>query len=150
MGATGEYGPERRLFAALPGEWALSRELPGLGSMTGTARFRPAGPDLLHYREDGVLTLAGGSSHEVFREYHYRLEEGQIRICFAEPGPPRTFHVLRLAETPGAATDVHLCGQDTYVGEYEFPGEDRFTVRMRVTGPKKNYSIHTVYERTVH
>ncbi|MEU0469249.1 MULTISPECIES: DUF6314 family protein [Amycolatopsis] len=136
---------EARLFAALPGEWTITRNLPGTGRMTGSARFRPAGPDLLHYREDGQLALDGGQVLDVYREYHYRLEPGQIRICFAEPGPPRTLHVLRLDQA--AASDVHLCGRDTYAGHYEFPDENRFTVRMRVTGPEKDYSIETVYER---
>ena len=144
---TSEVRPEARLFAALPGEWTITRVLPGIGRMTGSARFRTAGPDLLHYREDGRLTLREGQSLEVYREYHYRLEEGRIRICFAEPGPPRTFHVLELDRPDGAASDVHLCGEDTYTGRYEFPDHDRFTIRMRVTGPQKDYSIETAYER---
>jgi len=136
---------EARLFATLPGEWAVERDLPGVGRMTGSARFTPADQRMLHYREDGVLTLDDGRALEVYREYHYRLEPGRIRICFAEPGPPRTFHVLRLHGA--AATDLHLCGQDTYEGTYEFPAPDRFTVRMRVTGPRKDYSTTTTYRR---
>ncbi|GHE75723.1 hypothetical protein GCM10017786_00640 [Amycolatopsis deserti] len=134
-----------RLFAALPGQWTITRNLPGVGRMTGSARFHAAGPDLLHYREDGRLTLDGGQTLEVYREYHYRLEPGLIRICFAEPGPPRTLHVLRFDGV--AASDVHLCGQDTYAGHYEFPEDNRFTVGMRVTGPQKDYVIETTYER---
>jgi hypothetical protein len=141
----GARTPEQRLFAALPGEWTLTRELPGTGRMRGTARFRESAPALLHYREDGRLDLDDGQSLEVFREYHYRLEDGLIRICFAEPGPPRTLHVLRLRDT--SASDVHLCGADTYTGHYTFEDDDRFIVDMRVTGPHKDYSTHTVYER---
>lgn len=137
--------PEQRLFVALPGEWNLTRELPGIGRMVGTARFRESGPGLLHYREDGRLDLDDGPALTVFREYHYRLEDGLIRICFAEPGPPRTLHVLRLRDA--TASDVHLCGADTYTGHYSFPDADRFTVDMRVTGPHKDYSTHTRYER---
>ncbi|KAA9159647.1 hypothetical protein FPZ12_019985 [Amycolatopsis acidicola] len=137
----------RELFARLPGEWRLRREMPGLARMSGTARFRELEPGVLHYREDGHLTLDDGQVLEVYREYHYRLEDQQIRICFAEPGPPRTLHVLRPGST-GSASDVHLCGPDTYTGHYEFTGEDTFTVRMRVTGPHKDYSILSGYERT--
>ncbi|GAB3562795.1 hypothetical protein GCM10027445_04050 [Amycolatopsis endophytica] len=141
----GGIPPEARLFAILPGQWTISRTLPGVGGMTGVARFRAAGPDLLHYREDGHLTRHDGPPLEVFREYHYRLEPGLIRICFAEPGPPRTFHVLRMDGK--VASDVHLCGQDTYTGHYEFPDDDHFAVRMRVCGPRKDYSIETTYQR---
>lgn len=145
MTSADERRAEQRLFAALPGGWTLARVLPGIGRMNGTARFHELAPALLHYREDGQLTLEGGKSLTVFREYHYRLEDGQIRICFAEPGEPRTFHVLRLAGD--IASDVHLCGEDTYTGRYEFTDEDRFSVRMQVTGPRKGYSIHTEYDR---
>jgi len=137
-----------RLFAALTGEWTLARVLPGIGRVRGTARFTPMAPRVLHYREDGIFTLGDGQALEVYREYHYRLEDEQIRICFAEPGPPRTMHVLRPGAT-GSASDVHLCGADTYTGHYEFTGHNRFTVRMRVTGPHKDYSIHTSYDRSV-
>ncbi|HWC83180.1 MAG TPA: DUF6314 family protein [Pseudonocardiaceae bacterium] len=146
----GEPPPEQRLFAGLAGDWTLTRDLPDNGSMTGTARFREFEPAVLHYREDGTLVLPGGRSLEVYREYHYRLEEGQIRICFAEPGPPRTFHVLRLPGSHGAAdtaSDVHLCGDDVYTGEYSFVDEDQFSVRMRVRGPRKDYESRTVYRR---
>ncbi|NKQ57909.1 hypothetical protein HFP15_34115 [Amycolatopsis sp. K13G38] len=135
-----------RLFAALAGDWTLARTLPGIGRVRGTARFSALEPALLHYREDGTFTLDNGQVLEVYREYHYRLEHDRIRICFADPGPPRTLHVLRPGGT-GSASDVHLCGEDTYTGQYEFPGNDRFTVRMHVTGPQKDYSIHTVYDR---
>jgi uncharacterized protein DUF6314 len=144
--------PEQRLFRSLPGDWTLTRAILDIGTMTGTARFHRLEPALLHYREDGRLILRSGQSHQAYREYHYRLEDGLIRVCFTEPGVPKTLHILRLAQASAqpwscTATDVHLCGQDTYTGWYEFASEDRFTVEMRVAGPRKNYTIHTVYDR---
>lgn len=143
---TESLNPER-LFTTLPGTWILSRTLPGIGRMSGSANFTPESPGELHYREDGLLTLDNGHVQEAYREYRYLLEPGQIRICFAEPGvPPRTLHVLRLADSPRVC-DVHLCGQDVYTGSYDFSAADQFVIDMRVMGPRKDYSIHTVYTR---
>ncbi|GAA4006023.1 hypothetical protein GCM10022247_29700 [Allokutzneria multivorans] len=138
--------PEGRLFRSLRGKWALARAIPGTGSVTGTAEFRPLRPDLLLYREEGRLELGTGQHHDVSREYHYLLEHDRIRVCFVEPPEfGRTMHTLRL---DGAeASDEHLCDQDLYTGHYRFDGPDRFTVDMRVRGPKKDYSMHTTYDR---
>ena len=163
-----------RLFQSLIGDWALSRVIDiGIGTMTGTARFRQLEPNLLHYREDGRLQLATGYQGDAHREYHWVLEDGvledgvledgrlkdgglrdgvlaeeQIRVCFVEPGSVgRTLHTLRFAESAVVATDVHQCGQDAYTGRYRFDTPDRFTIEMTVHGPTKDYSTHTSYTR---
>ena len=141
------------VFAALAGVWRLSREFaPGLGTMTGTARFRPVRDGVLHYREDGRVAFEGGHTGDAFREYHYVLDpDGTIRVCFVEPDTfGRTLHALRLDAAVTAvaeAVDTHLCGADTYVGRYAFALPGRFTVDMDVRGPAKDYSTHTVFER---
>ena len=138
--------PEGRLFLSLPGKWALARAIPGIGAVTGFATFRQLRPDLLLYREEARLELASGQAHDTHREYHYLLEDNQIRVCFVEPPEfGRTMHTLRL--DGDEATDEHLCDQDLYTGRYRFEGPDRFTVEMRVRGPKKDYSMHTTYDR---
>lgn len=138
-----------RIFQSLIGDWTLSRVLsPDIGTMTGTARFRELGPNLLHYREDGQLELATGHVGHAYREYHYCLEDEQIRVCFVEPDTfGRTLHTLRFAGSAVEATDVHLCGQDTYTGRYWFETPDRFTIEMTILGPNKDYSTHTIYNR---
>lgn len=138
------------VFAALAGTWQLSREFaPGLGTMTGTARFRPVDDGVLHYREDGRVTFANGHTGDAFREYHYLLDPGgTIRVCFVEPGTfGRTLHALHLDGSVTEAVDTHLCGADTYVGRYAFALPGRFTVDIDVRGPAKDYSTRTVFER---
>ena len=139
------------VFSHLVGEWRLSREFsPGLGTMTGTARFRPIGDGVLHYREDGRVEFANGHTGDAFREYHYVLDpDGTIRVCFVEAGTfGRTLHALRLDGPTAHAVDTHLCGADTYVGRYAFELPDRFTVDMDVRGPAKDYATHTRFERS--
>lgn len=143
---SGENCSPQRLFIGLPGQWALSRVLSSGEHMTGTAHFRHLDPALLHYREDGLLIVAGGNALPVYREYYYRLEHDQIRVCFAEHNNHRTLHILRFA--PGRlTTDVHQCGSDTYIGHYNFSADDRFAISMEVAGPHKNYTILTTYDR---
>ena len=138
------------VFAALPGVWSLQREFaPGLGTMTGTARFTPVRDGVLRYREDGRATFRGGHTGDAFREYDYLLDpDGTIRVCFVEPGAAgRPLPALRFDGSLAEAVDTHLCGADSYVGRYAFALPDRFTVDMDVRGPAKDYSTHTVFER---
>jgi len=165
------------VFRSLEGDWALDRVIePGIGSLEGTARFSRLGETLLLYREEGKLLLTSGYSGEAFREYHYLLEGDQIRICFVQNGKTAgTMYTLRLdpdpadpdradpdpAETDPAetdpsssepdpspeATDVHLCNADIYRGQYRFDAEDRFTVRIEVTGPAKDHQITSRYQK---
>lgn len=138
------------VFGALPGDWRLRRAFePGLGTMTGVARFRPVRDGVLHYREDGRVTFANGHTGDAYREYHYVLDpDGTIRVCFVEADTfGRTLHALHLDGSVTDAVDTHLCGADTYVGRYAFALPDRFTVDMTVSGPAKDYSTHTVFDR---
>ncbi len=138
------------IFGSLEGDWRLQRTFaPGLGTMSGIARFRPVRDGVLHYREDGRVEFANGHTGDAFREYHYLLDpDGTIRVCFVEPGTfGRTLHALRVDGSVTEAVDTHLCGADTYVGHYAFALPERFTVDIDVRGPAKGYSTHTVFER---
>jgi len=148
---------EARVFAVLEGCWALSREIPGHGSMRGSARFERVHPALLRYREEGQLRLDSGARPPAGRQYHYLLEPGLLRIAFADGGSRTkgTLHRLRLRRCgdeeaggwPLCAEDVHHCGQDTYLGRYRFESASRISIQMVVRGPAKDYAIHTTLER---
>ncbi|TDO06526.1 hypothetical protein EV580_6622 [Mycobacterium sp. BK086] len=146
--ASGKDFSPQQLFNSLRGKWALNRVLSSGERMSGTACFRYLGPALLHYREDGLLTVTGENTVPVYREYYYRLDQNQIRVCFADHNYDRPLHVLRFAEGR-VATDVHLCGPDTYAGYYNFSADDRFTINMEVSGPHKGYTILTTYHRAI-
>lgn len=141
------------VFRALAGDWSLVRDIPGVGTVTGTASFRSTGPDLLRYREDGRFDQISGLSTVVYREYDYALDGDTISVRFVPvPTTEPVLHVLRPTPDgpqpwPATATDVRLCRLDTYAGSYRFESPDRFTVEMRVHGPAKNYSTHTSYTR---
>lgn len=133
----------QQLFDGLAGRWGLTRSIePGIGAAEGVAVLLADGPGRLRYREDVTLRLASGHEGPAFREYTYVLEPGGIRVLLADG---TTMHTLALTG-PGPATDVHPCRADEYRGRYAF-GTDEWTVDMHVTGPGKDYRIHTRYER---
>ena len=137
------------VFHSLVGDWEFVRSFdPGLGEMTGQARFVALDASTLHYREDGQLRLSSGHRSDAWREYYYLHEGETIRVCFADAPPgSRTLHILRLGPDTAAVSDVHVCAADTYTGHYRFVLPTRFEITMTVLGPNKDYSIYTVYTR---
>ena len=139
---------EASLFHSLVGAWDFERVVSGQGAMTGRAVFSPEGPDLMHYREDGVLTLDHGGRFDFFRDYDYRLSGEGIAVAFTDGRP---FHRLLFDPAaegyPRRATAGHACEADLYRGIYCFEGPDRYAVEWGVTGPRKDYTIRTRFAR---
>lgn len=132
----------QQLFAALPGEWQYNRVITGQGSAHGLAHFQPINSRELRYREDGTLTLNSGYSGAVYREYRYQLDGDQVHICFPDG---RIMHTLHVNATK--ATDVHLCGRDTYTGHYYLIDSSSFRISYHVQGPQKDFTITTMFQR---
>ncbi|MBS0603935.1 MAG: hypothetical protein JSS60_02740 [Verrucomicrobia bacterium] len=138
-----------RIFHSLEGRWTLSRFISGHGKMEGTATFKKNSSDntCLHYREEGVFIGDNGKANNVFREYYYRLSNDTISVLFSKK-PEKLFHILSFADTsPITATASHLCECDNYDAIYTFATPDEFTLFYSVKGPKKDYSIQTVFKR---
>jgi uncharacterized protein DUF6314 len=135
----------QELFAGLAGRWRLTRSIePGIGTAQGLAVFTPDGPGRLRYREDVELRLTSGHVGPAYRENTYVLEADGIRVLLADG---TTMHTLPLTGS-GPASDVHPCRADEYRGVYDFEAAGgAWTVDMHVTGPDKDYRMHTRYER---
>lgn len=139
----------RDIFDTLKGSWEWHRTISNHGQMRGIARFHSIlfRPYSLHYKEEGIFVKKNWQCHKVFKEYIYSLKKGQITVFFAEK-PKRLFHTLVFSENKiPHATGTHLCVRDTYEALYTFPTPDEFTLTYHIKGPKKNYSIHTVFTR---
>jgi hypothetical protein len=133
------------VLAGLAGSWRFTRSFdPGIGTMLGQALFTPVDAETLHYREDGQLVLADGQRSQAWREYRYLRDGDVVRVCFLDG---RTLHALRFEEGQGESSDVHYCIADVYTGHYRFALPNRFEITMTVRGPRKNYTIDTVYTR---
>ena len=136
------------IFRLLQGEWSFTRDVPGQASMKGTARIEALSPEVAQYDERAELQLADGQTIRGERRYLYCATEAGFDVLFDDTG--RLFHSLRFArEEDGAlgAEARHECSPDVYLSSYSVWSEDRFEVRHVVSGPRKDYAIHTIYTR---
>jgi hypothetical protein len=113
-----------------------------LGRLHGTADFRPYQGGL-RFTERGVLTLPTART-EAQRTYRFVIDgDDQFSVFFADGRP---FHRAEVAS--GIAYVVHDCAPDTYRGRYRFAAPDRWSLSWRITGPRKDLVISTVFSRT--
>ena len=135
------------IFKALEGKWNFHRTISNYGIIEGAATFKKSAiePHLLHYREEGVLKREDGEHFQVYRDYLYRYKNDRISVFFAEK-TERLFHVLEFRDATTAVAR-HICSSDVYDATYKFRLEDEFELSYRVKGPKKDYSITTLFTR---
>lgn len=129
----------------------LRRDIrPGVAQLHGEAVFTPAGEGALAYRESGILTLADGGEFSAYRQYLYRSSGDSVVVEFADgPDIGKQFLSLRFSRTDSVleASDVHICGNDTYRATYRILGPVAFEVIITVHGPAKAYELVSRYSR---
>lgn len=143
------------VFRFLEGDWAVQRTFEGsyLGTFSGKASFTPnSGEEFTYqYSEEGELIDGEGNLFNAKQSYLYRLEEGILQVLKLEESEWIVMHDLDFKQEVDAvvasATHTHLCGQDYYVAEYRIDLSGNCEVAYTVTGPKKDYRIHSVYTR---
>ncbi|BCJ91523.1 hypothetical protein IZ6_22580 [Terrihabitans soli] len=137
-----------RLFDALAGSWRISRTIDPQGALDGTASFSVRDNGWLAYSEEGELTLPHGQ-FTARRSYLFEPREDGFAVWF-DAEPKRLFHEIAL-DGPDRGTRTgsasHLCRDDLYLSEYSFEPDGRFSIRHRVTGPYKDYTVNTLYTR---
>lgn len=125
-------------LTALEGRWNFDRRITHddgtLAHVTGSAVFHPDADGLI-YDETGQISLNGSTPLSATRRYLWRPG---LHVLF-EDGRP--FHTV---PSPGEAA-IHDCPPDTYVVRYEFADWPRWETRWQVTGPRKAYTMLTVY-----
>ncbi len=137
--------PVRDLGAFLKGEWRLSRRIHDLrlalrGQFEGRASVTAMTEGLL-LEESGRLAFG---EHVSDASQRYRIVmEGAVARVFRADGS--TFHDLDLSS--GSAKILHPCGDDLYRGRYRVLDADRYCVMWRVTGPRKDYQMASLYDR---
>ncbi|MFC5069336.1 DUF6314 family protein [Flaviflagellibacter deserti] len=131
----------------LEGNWSIARTIDPEGSLAGVATFFRRTDGWLAYFERGELKVAGGS-YPAERRYLFEPLTNGFAVWF-DAEPLRLFHKIALIRSEdGSLTGeaTHPCGRDMYLTTYRFAG-DGFTIRHRVTGPNKNYTMTTAYTR---
>lgn len=130
----------------LLGAWAFDRVIDDHlagdeKTVTGAAEFAEAGDGRIRWSETGTLRV-GGQELPVMRTSYIEPRGDGWFVTF-EDG--RDFHPW----APGQAV-AHPCGADLYAGQISAGaggGRSMFTVRWRVTGPAKDYTMTTVLSR---
>ena len=113
-----------------------------IGRLRGRAEFTPGHGDI-GFVERGVLVLAHARM-EAWRDYRFVIDDDHAFSVFFSDG--RLFHRARIIA--GTASVSHDCAPDTYCGRYRFPHPDRWSLSWRITGPRKDLVISTVFSRT--
>lgn len=129
------------------GDWSVARHITDrhagqTGHFAGAARLEAIGADDLRYVEEGLIRLGDGPPLRARRVYLWRFAAGRVLVSF-EDG--REFHSFA-AGTTGAGTD-HPCGDDLYRVAYDFMHWPMWSARWDVTGPRKDYTLETIYRR---
>ncbi len=129
------------------GRWRLTRQIDDArgpdATFTGTAVFSPdSGGRGLELVEQGQLVLQGQGAFQAERRYLWQQDDACVAVFFADG---RDFH--RFDPQGGQAQAAHWCDPDTYEVQYDFTGWPVWQVQWRVTGPRKDYMMRSVYTR---
>jgi hypothetical protein len=132
-------------LADFSGSWRLSRAVSdtrqGLtGRFSGTAKFSDDGGGLL-YRETGTLRYGDAAPIAAERCYRWQTDGTRISVLFDDGRP---FHDF----APGTPHGTHWCDPDSYAVAYDFTRWPDWRATWIVTGPRKNYQMTSLYERS--
>ena len=119
-----------------------------MGHATGTAIFEETmHPYELSYSETVEVMLDNGAKFNGHQHYIYRLEnENKLNVYFNDGR--RLFHSVELIDSENGYEHKasHYCQPDTYSTSYFF-SDSGFQIDHRVNGPKKDYTLRTIYRR---
>lgn len=135
------------IFHNLEGEWSIRRKLGDIGEAEGRARFLQVSGDsnVLSYEEKLEITFFGSDKHQGHQEYKFIYDPERNSISkYNSSG----VFMYQLQFSDNEAYGEYLCDKDKYIATYIFL-DGKFTLTYEVSGPNKNYSIITEFERIV-
>lgn len=129
------------------GSWILSRQIVDRhggqdGRMDGRMVLAPQGDDMLQYAEMGEMRLDNGPVLQASRSYLWRFAIDRVVVTFADGA---AFHSF-VPKGQAAGTD-HPCGDDFYRVAYDFTPWPHWTATWDVSGPRKDYTSVSRYQR---
>lgn len=127
-----------RVLDDFVGVWVMERRITqsdgSQARLNGQARWTPHEGGL-SYAESGYLEMPGQKPVLAERRYHW---DAALNVYFDDR---RLFH-----QVPASGGSVsHWCDPDTYEGLYDFGAWPSFEVSWVVSGPRKDYHMHTIY-----
>ena len=126
----------------LVGTWLIDRVMDD--RITGD-RHQVSGTAVItagHYREDGQLTMADGTTFASQRSYLWNFHADKIDVFFDDGRP---FHSIIFGSK--AAEDSHYCDPDLYDVAYDFQKFPTWRAVWTAAGPRKDYVMTTLYRK---
>lgn len=144
------------LIDIFAGEWNFKREIRHLATnevfatATGNATFTKS-PDsnILLYSETGKLILSKTNTvTNFYKNYLYQFLDDHFQVYFSDSCKPQALYQnYRYNAAEANPVQEHLCNADTYNTKYLFDEQNAFRQKVEVMGPRKNYSIVTLFSR---
>lgn len=144
------------LIDIFAGEWNFKREIRYLqtnelfATAIGNAVFtKSVEPNVLLYNETGKLTLsATNTTTNFYKNYCYQFSGDHFQVYFSDSCKPQALYQnYRYNAAEATPVQEHLCNADTYNTKYLFDEQNAFRQKVEVMGPRKNYSIVTLFSR---
>ncbi len=130
----------------LTGSFALKRNVssPEL-VITGEAKFYPESENTIEYYEHGHYFL-DGTAQEFYQKQYFIYDSGLLKICNSKKEIMHKAVPIFLSESACTFSHAHLCKNDEYLLNCRIAGNTIF-MDYKITGPSKNYLIHTRLEK---
>lgn len=150
-----------RILNLLKGEWSLKRKLINTedrdfsGSASGTTKFLERGENALSYDESIIVNFANGTEVTATATYKFQIEKNKLHqyLVTQTNTEPEENHMFELnffsTHRQIYAIASYICGNDNYSVRYSFSNNDSFSITYTVSGPNKNYSTETEFERVL-
>ena len=118
----------------------------------GSGNVESAAPDdrSILFTESGTWAPRNGKSFRFHNAYRWsRLSAASVRLEHLRLGPANPTHLLDLRPEDATAArwtsrSPHFCGDDSYWAQL-LADETGFVLRWRITGPRKDERLVTVY-----
>jgi hypothetical protein len=145
------------LFRDLVGDWRLTRDSSDGTRFMGVARFTNAGTGRFLLEETGQVILPGNKRLRAGRSWQWVLPDGNgnaycLEIRYPAERGGTLYHQLKLMPVDNSGEFIwqgaarHVCRDDLYDGDYEL-ARDRMRIRHRITGPNKDQTVDSLYQR---
>jgi len=133
------------IFHNLEGKWSIKRILGAVGTAEGEASFIQTGnSNVFSYQEKLEITFTGYEKQTGHQEYKfiYDVERDSISKYNSSDN-----FMYQLKFSGNKANGEYDCTPDKYIATYMFLSDNKFFLIYKVTGPAKNYSIVTEFEK---
>lgn len=112
--------------------------------MTGKATFEKMTFSKRAYYEQGSYPL-GGSCQSYYQKRFFTFNAATLEIHKEDGSLLHTFSLPSQMTYPLTLHHTHVCKKDRYEGCLIFWGPRHFEMRYDISGPHKNYRIHTSF-----